>query len=523
MTAAPAADPRPEPTAGRFGPGRLALAVALVAIWFLSLRNATDFDLGWHLANGRHLTDGVLLGGVDVYSWTAAGAPWVVHEWLTEVAMAGLFDTAGPTALSAVTALIVAVAFGLVAWRLRRRSMGYAATVLAIGLGFAGTLVSMGVRPQLLELLYLAATLLIVDAWLDARLDRRRLWLAAALGTLVWANTHGSFPLLPAVLAIVTVAALVGRDRRWWEAAVATLLAAAVPLLNPWGLDLYAFAGQSLTSEITGRLVQEWRQPALLELSFLPFTASIVVALLGAIALLRRGEGSRARRIADLLVALAFLGLALRSGRHVMLFGVAAAPLMGYAFAAVGRGLQIALPRRGRAVPDSSPAPDASNASGSPHPASSARGRDAVDVVAFLVITCALVVGGWLMVGPTSQVKAQDARYPTALLPALDAALAASGAEARLFNEYTWGGWLIAERPAVPVFIDGRSEVYGDPQLERYAAIADGGPDAIEALAGLGATVALVKADSPLVADLTAAGWQRQAGDDVGVLLVAPR
>ena len=50
-------------SSGRFGPGRLALAVSLVAIWFLSLRNATDFDLGWHLANGRHLADGVLLGG----------------------------------------------------------------------------------------------------------------------------------------------------------------------------------------------------------------------------------------------------------------------------------------------------------------------------------------------------------------------------------------------------------------------------------------------------------------------------
>ena len=105
----------------------------------------------------------------------------------------------------------MAAAFGLVAWRLRLRSLGYAATILAIGLGFAGTLVSMGVRPQLLELLYLAATLLVIDAWQDGRLGRWSLWLAAAAGALIWANTHGSFPVLPAV-RVVTVAALIRRS-----------------------------------------------------------------------------------------------------------------------------------------------------------------------------------------------------------------------------------------------------------------------------------------------------------------------
>ncbi len=506
-------------TSGRFGPGRLALAVSLVAIWFLSLRNATDFDLGWHLANGRHLVDGVLLGGVDVYSWTAAGAPWIAHEWLTEAFAATVAATAGLTALSAITALVVAAAFGLVAWRLRRRSLGYAATILAIGLGFAGTLVSMGVRPQLLELLYLAATLLLVDAWLDGRLGRWPLWLATAVGALMWANTHGSFPLLPAVLAIVTIAALVGRERRWWQIAAAAGIAAVVPVLNPWGPRLYAFAAQSLTSDVTGRLVEEWRPPQLLEPSFLPFTIAVVMSFIGAVVLVRRGEGTPARRAADLLIAVAFLALALRSGRYVMLFGVASAPLLGYAFAAAGRGMRSAAARlRGGSMsqPDRTPAEPAAAAS-------TARGRDVVDLVAFVVITGALVIGGWLLVGPSSQARAIDNRYPTALLPALDEVVDEQGPGVRLFNEYTWGGWLIETRPDLPVFIDGRSEVYGDPQLERYAAIADAGPDAVTTLTDLGVSVALVKADAPLADELVAAGWRQRAADDVGRLLEAPR
>ncbi len=496
---------------GRFGPGRLALATTLVAIGFLSLRTAVDFDYGWHLANGRHLGDGVLFGGIDVYSWTAAGAPWVAHEWLTEVGMATLHDWLGPTAVSLAVALIVAMAFGLVAVRLRERGFGRPTTLATIGLGFAGTLVSMGVRPQLLELLYLGATLLLVDAWWAGRIGRGRLWALAGAGALLWANTHGSFLLLPAILGMATAGALIGHERRWREMTMATVIAAAVPLLNPWGLALYGFAAQSLTSDITGRLVQEWRPPDLLAPSFLPFTLALVLAGLGLVtALVRRTAEPRPRLFFDLLVAATVLALALRSGRHVMLFGIAAAPPLAAGWSTLG-ARATSLLRRARPT----------LASDRPRRPIDPRGRDIVDAVVFVAVTAALVVGGLLMVGPAAQRRATDATYPTGLLAALDKAMAARP-EAHLFNEYTWGGWLIAARPGLRVFIDGRSEVYGDGQLARYAEIAAGGTAGVATLHGLGVDLALVRADSRLVAALEATRWHRLGADAVGVLLASP-
>ncbi len=496
---------------GRFGPGRLALATTLVAIGFLSLRTAVDFDYGWHLANGRHLLDGVLFGGRDVYSWTAGGAPWVAHEWLTEAGMAALHDALGPTAVSLAAALVVAVTFGLVALRLRGRGFGRATTLATIGLGFAGTLVSMGVRPQLLELLYLGATLLLVEAWLAGRIGRGRLWALAGAGALLWANTHGSFLLLPGVLGIATVAAVLGRERRWREMTMATVIAAAVPVLNPWGLALYGFAAQSLTSDITGRLVQEWRPPDLLAPSFLPFTLALVLAGVALVASLRRRtDEPRARLVFDLIVAAAFLALALRSGRHVMLFGIAAAPLLGAAWSALGaRATSLLRGARATQPPER------------PRRPIDPRGRDIVDVAVFVAVTAALVVGGLAMVGPEAQRRATDARYPTGLLSVLDEAVAADPVP-HLFNEYTWGGWLIAARPGLRVFIDGRSEVYGDAQLARYAEIAAAGPAGVATLERLGVDLALVRTGSPLVAVLEATRWRRLGADAVGVLMAAP-
>jgi hypothetical protein len=502
---------------GRFGPGRLALTAGLLAIAFLALRPAVDTDLGWHLANGRHLADGVLFGGVDVYSWTAAGAPWVAHEWLTEVAMAAVHDglgSLGPIALSLLAALLVMGAFALVVFRLRRRGISRSVTLFSIGLGFAGTLVSMGVRPQLLELLYLAAALLVVDAWLDGHLPRVRLWLVAGGGALLWANTHGSFPLLPVVLGLAAVAALFGGERRWPEMAVATVIAAVVPLANPWGTALYAFAGQSLTSGATGRLVQEWQPPDLLAPSFWPLTLAIALAALGALATLTEGRRlvrPPPRRLAELLVAAALLVLALRSGRHAMLFGIGAAPLIAEGLSAIGSVASRAIARNRPAGPP--------KAADKPL---DRRARDAIDAVVVLVLAVALALASGARIGPDAQRAATDARFPTALLPALDAALLADP-EAHLFNEYTWGGFLIQVRPDIPVFIDGRSEVYGDAQLERYAAIA-GSPDAATTLESLGIDYVLIETDSPLADALRASNeWRALISDDVGILFVRLR
>jgi hypothetical protein len=371
----------------------------------------------------------------------------------------------------------------------------------------------MGVRPQLLELLYLAAALLVADAWFDGRLPRVRLWLLAGAGGLLWANTHGSFPMLAAVLALAAGGALLGRQGRWPEMAAATAIAAIVPLANPWGTALYGFAGQSLASGPTGRLVQEWQPPDLLAPSFWPLTLAITLAALGTLTTFvrdRRPVRPTPPRLAEILVAAALLVLALRSGRHAMLFGVGAAPLIAAGWAELGT---LGLRAMARVRQPRAPSPTAAPLD--------RRARDAIDVVVLVVLAAILTIAGGARIGTDAQRAATEARYPTALLLALDDAMSLRGA--RLFNEYTWGGFLIDARPDMPVFIDGRSEVYGDAQLERYAAIAKGGPGAADALKGLGVDVVLVKGDSPLLGALLAApGWRQLAGDDVGILLGYP-
>ena len=63
--------------------------------------------------------------------------------------------------------------------------------------------------------------------------------------------------------------------------------------------------------------------------------------------------------------------------------------------------------------------------------------------------------------------QAQEEFFPVQLANYLQQASPAG----RLFNSYNWGGYLIFAAPKMPVFVDGRTDLYGDDLLEKYLEI----------------------------------------------------
>ena len=141
--------------------------------------------------------------------------------------------------------------------------------------------------------------------------------------------------------------------------------------------------------------------------------------------------------------------------------------------------------------------------------------RQIINAVVALLLVAMIARVSWLQVSPAAQQRAMESRYPTGLLPSLRTQL---GAGDRLFNEYSWGGFLILH-DVLPVFIDGRSELYGDDQLRRYASIIhleDGWQKRLDSLA---ITKVLMPRSAPLTSALIQQRWSPVAGDSIGVLL----
>lgn len=483
---------------GRFGFAQFLISLELALIYFFCLRPATDPDYGWHVANGWHVLDGATLGGRDIYSWTATNL-WIAHEWLTEAVMGLVHRAFGPSGNSILAAALGCAAYALVVIVLRQRQTPRSAIVVALPIIFVGAMRSVGVRPLMLELFYVALLVTAIDRFLSGRIKRKTSLIIVLAGGVIWANTHGSFLLLPAVLAITAAELVVANDKRWRDLAVAALIAGVVPVVNPWGVHIFEFATQSVSSAPTLAYIDEWKRPRLDEPLAIPLLLQVVLAVMGAVAILRKRKHENVGRdlpyTIGLLRAAAFAYLAFTSGRHVMLFGIGAAPLIARAIQPVTDLLRRRLSRRDLATYDPR--------------------RDVINVVAAAILILAIARVSWLTVAPEAQRTAIAKRYPMTILPMLERGITRND---RLFNEYSWGGFLI-ERGILPVFIDGRSELYGDRQLERYASIIHLQTGWERRLDSLGITKVLMPVRAPLTSALLTRQWRVVARDSVGVLL----
>jgi hypothetical protein len=490
---------------------KLLLAIELCLVFFFSLRPATDPDYGWHIANGRHVLDGSTLSGRDLYSWTADRI-WVAHEWLAELVMSLVHAGAGPTGNSILAAAIVTIAYAIVAMALLERKMDWFSVLLTLPICFAGALRAVAVRPLVLEIFFFSSFVFLIELFLQHRLSLRQLRAITIGGAVVWANTHGSFPLMTAVAGITAIELFLAADRRWRTMIGLAGLSMLAFIANPWTVRIYGFALQSITSGTTLANVEEWKRPVLSEWIAVPLLLQFGLAALGfamslRIALSSRRTGfseQRSMTFVGALRGMVFAFLALQSGRHVVLFGIAGASLVARGVTTVVRGFpaKSVLP-----MPD----PHADSATGS--------GKELVNAIALAAVVICILLVGWGVISPAAQKTAMERKYPTALVATLEKI---STPGDRLFNEYRWGGFLIANS-TVPVFIDGRSELYGDEQLDRYASIIRMKPGWDQRLDSLRVTKVLMPASAPLPMELSRRGWHTAARDSVGWLLTRKR
>ncbi len=108
------------------------------------------------------------------------------------------------------------------------------------------------------------------------------------------------------------------------------------------------------------------------------------------------------------------------------------------------------------------------------------------------------------------------ARYPVAAVDFLEQ----SGlTQQRGYNSYNWGGYLIWRD--VPVFVDGRADVYGDDFLFYYRQTFDALPTWREPLDAYAVDYIIMETGSSLTALLAASGeWQVVYGDKLAQIFV---
>ncbi len=484
---------------------RLFIALFAIALFTMAVRETLDPDMWWHLRTGEY----ILQNGIpaqDVFTFTVPQNAWVTHEWLSQLIMWLVYLAGGLPGLILFFAALIALTYWLLYLACAGRPYLAAFVVLLAAITSA---IVWGVRPQIFNLLLTAVFILIVERVKEGQWRLRALWWLPLL-TLVWANLHSGY--LLGVVLLGTYA--VGDAAQRWLAAptertlgktatsagsvqavthlfavtFSSFVAAAV---NPSGIELWIYPFLTLGSGPMQAYIQEWLSPDFHQTYFWPFAAMLALGVLGWVFQKERPT------LTDLLLFMGTGAAGLLSARHIPLFAIVAAPILARSWLSVARGSLLELVAEGK--PTEQPA------------------KPLFVMINWLLLVAALGTAVfWSASKISSNEAAIAARYPAAAVDYLEA----SGlAQARGFNSYNWGGYLIWR--GVPVFIDGRADVYGDPFLLYYRRTFDVHPDWQEPLDAYDVDYVLMENGSPLTAVLIASrGWALAYADDIAQIFV---
>lgn len=462
-------------------PWRLLAVVAAAALLsFKGIQSFVDPDVYWHVELGREMVErGQVTGTGTSWSFTLPEAMWTSTQWLSEVAFAGAHAAAGWSGIALLRlalAGLVTVALGLLL--LRQHRTPWAALVYAVVLMIVST--AWQERPQLFSLVLLVWLSWHCHAVLMGRAGTP-LW-GIFLVTVLWANLHGLWVLVPACLGVVAVGRLLDAlaGRRVDAAVPGLLLKPVVALvaacLTPVGPALLL---TPLRFASATEYIDEWQPTSFHE----PYTVIYGVALAVLVFAWARADQVRA---GELVYALALITFSLLAERNVVPVTILLAPVL------LDR-LDTLWPRHDRIR-------------------TALEGRVLTGAAATAVTVFALQ--GFAAWQVTPHVPAS---MPLRLVERLDE----MPGHHRLLNDHGISGVVIhGTSDDVRVAIDGRADRYGSAYIGAYQDLLSLRGDWEETLRNLDADTAILRRDLPLVSELARhRGWVEVGADGDYVLL----
>jgi len=454
------------PAIARFLPSLTDLAFLMPLIFiFFRLEGARtllgDGDTGWHIRTGEWILAHHGVPQVDMFSFSRPGQPWFAWEWLSDVLFGALHQRWGMAAV-VLAALIVICFTSALLFRLARRTcdnglVAIAVTLLAAG----GCAIHWLARPHLFTLLFFAVSLHITERAAAGNIKLLG-WLVPL--TLLWTNVHGGFFVVFLVIASYVggdlVNAAIERDpelrrkfllstKPWMWTALACF---AVTFINPYGWKLHQHIVQYITDPYQLQHITEFQSMNFHSPAVVYFEPLMMAALITAL------WDAKNRRFSAVFLSLGWLHLALIAQRNLPLFSIASAPFIARAVTSAIAPVNFArlagwLHRGAEWFRDTGTSFELTDRIGRAH----------------LISVLPVVVVAALMLAPKAIDEKFISTYNPKQFPERALAVLQGPETQHIFAEDQWGDYLIYHLyPSKKVFIDGRSDFYGDKFGLRY-------------------------------------------------------
>jgi len=487
---------------------RFVLIVVLVLIFIMAARTPIDSDMWWHLKSGEVMVETGRPLMVDLFSYTRYQFVWTNHSWLSEV---GLFllhkwwHTWGLSAWVACLALL-SLLFPILQMESPMLLRGFLAV-----LGSMVSAVVWSPRPQMTSLVCLAGLNFIIH--LARKGEIRYLGLIPGL-FILWSNLHAGYSLgLIFILFVLLGEGLnflfgnqneiglkqAGLYRLGWMA----LLALGCVAINPNGIRMWSIPFETVGIQSLQSMISEWASPNFHEVVQQPFLWMLcgIIILIGL---------SRCNPDGVELVCIAgFAGMSLIARRNFAPFALVCLPIISrHVVSAWG----VCAPRICK-----SPIIQKTNRLRVEHSSKT--------LPAWLQKAIHLFVAGFLML--VAIIKLFWVAHPVMISYYEAKVFPASAVEwirnqpiqGQMFSEYDWGGYLIWNLDDYPVFVDGRTDLYGDAIIKEWKTLMNGEDGWKEIIENRKINTVLVRADRPIITLLQNDGWHTIWRDEQSIVM----
>lgn len=413
-----------------------------------------DGDTGYHIRTGEYILATHHIPTHDLFSFSRPGAVWYAWEWLADVVFALLQSWAGLKGLVLFTAALLTTVFTLVMRQALQRGANSLIALALVLTAINASYIHLLARPHIFTLLFLMVSMILIAD--DRRQRHARIWLLAPL-TALWVNLHGGFLLLFPLLGLLVIGCAAeayldraGRARRISDSlryAALGLLCGLASLINPQGIKLHVHILQILQAKWLLDLVSEFKSPTF-------HSGPDAFLLLLFLALATVGFLVRKGKITEALWLIFLAYCALVSIRHIPIFALLAAPILSVEVSSWWEGWT-----HGRS------------------PKSALR---IINDLAAQIRTNFAGVTLWAPIFLVAVALAGGLHWPTDISPiqcpiGMIHRHADDIAAARILTVDQWADYLIYHYyPRQRVFIDGRSDFYGEQMAHEYLKMSGG-------------------------------------------------
>ncbi len=458
-----------------------------------------DGDTGYHIRAGEIILQTWHVPSQDIFSHHQPPLPWTAHEWLSEVVMALVYKLSGLTGVVLFFAFLLSLTHWLLFLLLRSRSDNI---ILATFITLLATATSSShwlARPHVFSFLFTLAWYHLLDRF-QYRNQRTLVYLPLLM--LPWVNLHGGYFLGLVLIVVYLLGNLLhslgthrARALEHWQKTkglfgvlIVTILAC---LINPLGYEILLFPARITSNRFIMDRVTEFLSPNFHDV--LPFKY-MLLATIAALALTRY----RLNLIeAGLIVLLSYM--ALYSARYVSLYAIIIAPLLLKTSESIlmdsPSGVFKFIQKRNQLLVNID-----ANLRSSLWPITAI----------LLVVTLALL--------NSLHFNFSEKSFPLAAVKFLQREHVAGN----MFNNDEFGDYIIfAAWPQYRVFMDGRSDMYGEKLGRAYFEVANAQPGWKEVLKRYNIDWVIFDTNSALTAALREQiDWQPIYSDKVATIFI---